>query len=214
VKLVLGLLLISAAALAQVTTIVAGSPWVFPASANGGPAVNAPLISVVAAVADQSGNIFAADSGNNLVVKVTPAGVLMIVAGTGVAGVSGDGGPATSAMLTGPNALALDSSGNLYFTDNNRVREMTADGIIHTVAGNGSSTYYGSGDGGPAISAYLNTPHSLAFDAAGNLYIAVNEGIRKVDKNGFISTVVSASPSQSSGNTLKLPGGIAFDSSE
>ena len=71
-QLILGLLSTAIAGIAQVTTIVAGTPWVFPTSANGGPAVNAPLIAVVAAAVDPAGNIFAADSGNNLVVKVTP----------------------------------------------------------------------------------------------------------------------------------------------
>jgi trimeric autotransporter adhesin len=211
-KLLFGFLSVAAAGVAQVTTIVAGAPWVFPASANGGPAVNAPLISVVAATVDQAGNVFAADEGNNFIVKVTPAGVLTIVAGTGVAGTTGDGGLATAAMITGPGAVALDSSGNLYFTDGNRVREVTQDGIIHTVAGNGSSVYYGSGDGGPAIYAYINDPHSLAFDGGGNLYIADNSGIRKVDTSGIITTVVNAYAAQSSGAQLGIPSGIALDS--
>jgi len=207
------LLLLSPAALglAQSTTIVAGAPWVFPSSANGGPAINAPMISIVGVAVDSAGNIFAADSGNNFVVKITTAGVLTIVAGTGVAGVSADDIPATSATLSGPSAVALDSSGNLYITDYNRVRKVTADGIIHTVAGNGSNTYYGSsGDGGPAIYAYVNNPHGLAFDATGNLYIAENEGVRKVDTNGIIGTV-TASVLHSSGAQLGFPQAIALD---
>lgn len=149
---------------AQVTTVVAGGPWVFPVSANGGPAIDAPLISIQGVAVDSVGNIFAADSGNNFVVKVTPVGVLTIAAkASGPSGVT-------------PQAVVLDSSGSLYFTDDNRVRRATPDGIGQTVAGNGSLSYYGSGDGGPATDAYLNDPHSLAFDAAGNLYIATDEG--------------------------------------
>ena len=111
---------LTALGLAQVTTTVAGTPWVFPASASGGPAIDAPMIAIVGAAIDSAGNIFAVDAGNNIAVKITAAGVLTIVAGTGVARVSADGIPAISATISSPTALALDSSGNLYITDDNR----------------------------------------------------------------------------------------------
>lgn len=199
------------AAYAQGTVAtLAGTDWVFPASANSGRAIDAPLISVDGVAVDSDGTIFAADSNNNFVVRITTGGVLTIVAGTGVAGVSSDGIAATSATLSFISAVALDASGNLYLTDGNRVRTLTPEGIIRTVAGNGSNNYP-FGDGGPAIYASINSPHSLAFDAAGNLYIAENQGVRKVDTNGVISTVVKAYGLLGTGAQLGFAQTIALD---
>ena len=115
------------------------------------------------------------------------------IAGVGAAGYSGDGGLGTSATLNGPYGVAVDSAGNIYIADahNQRIRKVDANGLISTVAGNGTSGF--SGDGGPATEAQLNTPHGVATDSAGNLYIAdtYNRRIRKIDANdGTISTVV------------------------
>ena len=113
--------------------------------------------------------------------------------GNGTAGYSGDGGPATSAELNGPEVVALDSAGNLYIAEyyNNRIRKVAAaTGIITTVAGNGTQNY--SGDGGAATSAALWSPTGVAVDSANNLYIADfgNHRIRKVDAaTGIITTV-------------------------
>jgi sugar lactone lactonase YvrE len=136
-----------------------------------------------------------------------PSGILTTVAGNGYAGISGDGGPATSAQFAAPQAVAVDSHGNLYIadTDESVVRKVDATtGIISRYAGSGSGGY--SGDNGPATSAELNIPSGLALDSANNLYIADsrNNVIRKVDaKSGIITTVV--------GNGVDAGSPILFD---
>ena len=119
---------------------------------------------------DSAGNLYIADTDNNRIRKVSN-GVITTVAGNGTQGFSGDNGPATSAQLNGPDGVAVDSAGNLYIadTDNNRIRKVS-NGVITTVAGNGTSGF--SGDNGPATSAQLDDPYGVAVDSAGNLYIA------------------------------------------
>jgi hypothetical protein len=118
-------------------------------------------------------------------------GMIIAVAGNGIPGFSGDGGPAVSAQFNG-EGVAIDSAGNLYIADtqNHRVRKVTQDGVINTVAGNGIGGY--SGDGGLAVSAELHCPTRVAVDSAGNLYIADywNSCVRKVTPDGVISTIV------------------------
>jgi ABC-type oligopeptide transport system substrate-binding subunit len=113
------------------------------------------------------------------------------VAGTGAPGFAGDGGQAILAQLYGPEALALDADGSLYIadTDNNRIRKVSPDGIITTVAGSGHAG--DAGDGGPAVNATLNLPRGLAVESRGNLYIAdtANNKVRMVDARGTISTL-------------------------
>jgi sugar lactone lactonase YvrE len=123
------------------------------------------------------------------------------VAGNGTPGFSGDNGPATSAQLYGPDGIAVDSAGNLYIADsvNNRIRKVS-NGIITTVAGNGTAGF--SGDNGPATSAQLYSPSGLAVDSAGNLYFAdgANYRIREVS-NGVITTVTgNGTPGHSGDN--------------
>lgn len=117
-----------------------------------------------------------------------------VVAGTGNAGFSGDGGPATSAQLNGPEGIAYDNQGNLYIADtgNNRVREVTTNGVINTIGGNGSAGY--SGDGSPGTQASLNGPSSVATDVAGNVYIADtgNDRVRVLDNYRTITTVIGS----------------------
>ena len=145
---------------------------------------------------DTAGNLFIADQGNGLVRRVSASdGVITTVAGQYPSpfGSLGDGGPATSAYLSGPASIAFDSNGNLYIADsgNNRVRKVSATtAIISTVAGNGTSGV--SGDGGPAISAALQYPTSVALDSAGNIYVASLNGgrIRRITAaNGHINTI-------------------------
>jgi hypothetical protein len=118
-------------------------------------------------------------------------------------GFSGDGGPATSALLNEPYSVAVDGSGNLFIADtiNNRIRKVSASGVITTVAGSGAFGFVGfagtgsfSGDGGPATSALLDEPYGIAVDGSGNLFIAdsQNNGIREVSANGVITTVAGS----------------------
>jgi sugar lactone lactonase YvrE len=134
---------------------------------------------------DAEGNLFIGDTGLNRILKVTPAGTLHTVAGTGKAGFSGDGGPATAAEIREPRGIGLDRDGNLFFTDrfNRRVRKVSADGIISTVAGSGSPDQDAyAGDGGPATAARLGGAFGLAIDPAGNVYFSdqSNWRIRKI----------------------------------
>jgi trimeric autotransporter adhesin len=168
---------------------------------DGIPAVGAELFFPESVATDTSGNLYIADYGNNRIREVNAAtGIITTVAGNGIGsgakgtgGYTGDNGPATSAELNGPSAVALDSAGNIYFADfyNDVIRKVTvATGIITTVAGDG--TFGLGGDNGPATSAELASPIGIAVDAAGNLYIDSNAGnVRKVDvATGIIATIV------------------------
>jgi trimeric autotransporter adhesin len=144
-----------------------------------------------------SGNLFVADSDNNRIRMITMStGVITTVAGTGVAGYSGDGGPATSAHLSYPTRMTVDALGNLYIADesNNRVRKITmSTGTISTVAGTG--VVGNSGDGGLAQVCRLFKPSDVAVDVQGNIYIAdlFNSRIRMVDAStGIINTVAGS----------------------
>lgn len=137
---------------------------------------------------DAAGNRYLADSGNNRVIRVDPSGAIATVAGTGTAGYTGDGGPATSARLNGPRGLVLDAAGNLFIADtgNHVVRRVAPGGIITTVVGDGTA---GMTDGVLATAGRLNGPRGLAWDGF-NLYIADtgNHAIRRVDRFGVIMT--------------------------
>jgi len=146
-------------------------------------------------------------------------GTITTVAGNGTAGYSGDGGPATSAELNGPQGLAVDGAGNLFIVDtgNNRVRKVDAAGTIITVAGNGTQGY--SGDGGPAASAELNQPAGVAVDNTGNLFISDtgNSRLRMVNPAGTITTVAGNGNRGYSGDggpatsAALIPVGVAVD---
>jgi sugar lactone lactonase YvrE len=125
-------------------------------SGDGGPATSAQLYDPSGVAVDASGNLFIADSGNSSIRKVTPAGIISTVAGTGIGGFSGDGGPATAAQLWLPTGVSVDAAGNLFIADsvNNRIRKVTPAGIISTVAGTGIGGF--SGDGGQATAAELS----------------------------------------------------------
>jgi sugar lactone lactonase YvrE len=159
-------------------------------SGDGGPATSAELYYPAGVAVDTAGNLFIADEINDRIRMVTPGGVISTVAGNGIFGFSGDGGPATSAELYYPAGVAVDTAGNLFIADtwSNSVRKVTPGGVISTVAGNGTGGY--SGDGGPATSAELYYPSGVAVDAAGNLFIADfnNQRVRMVTGVASVTT--------------------------
>ena len=193
----------------------------FSYSGDGGPAGKAQLNTPQGVAADSSGNLYIADTLNNVVRKVSPNGTISNYAGNGGAGSSGDGSAATSAQLNGPQGLALDAAGNLFIADtlNAKVRKVSsASGVITTVAGSGTPGF--GGDGGAAASAQLNLPSGVAVDANNNLYIADfgNSRVRMVSTNNTIGTVAgngAAGYSGDGGQAVKAqlngPQGVAVD---
>jgi RHS repeat-associated protein len=163
---------------------------------DGGPAIEAKLNVPSGVTIDASGNLYIVDTQNHRIRKVDTNGIITTVAGNGTAGYGGDGGPATQARLYYPYGVAVDVSGSLYIADmsNHRIRKVNTNGVITTIAGNGSYGY--AGDGGPAIEAKLYEPNGVVVDAAGDLYIADvwNQRIRRVDTSGIINTVAGSGP--------------------
>ena len=182
-------------------------------------AVAANLCYPSALVLDAAGNLYFTDSGNYVVRRINPMGVISTIAGRGTSGDTGDGGLATSAQFKFPWGLAIDAQGNLYVSDSSahRVRRIAAaDGTITTVAGNGSSGF--SGDGNIATSAQLNRPRQIAVDNSGNLFISdeSNVRIRKV-ASGLIQTVLGVSTccyvsGKGVSTYIDTPGGMVIDS--
>jgi sugar lactone lactonase YvrE len=173
-----------------ITTVAGGGTQADPV--YHGPATSARLHGPSGVAVDLSGNIYVADFYNNVIRRVSN-GVITTIAGNGYGAghqgrYSGDNGPATSAELNLPDAVAVDASGNLYIADtyNNAIRKVS-NGLIATIAGDGSPGY--SGDNGPAANARLNMPRGVAVDASGTVYIADsgNHVVRKVS-NGVITT--------------------------
>jgi sugar lactone lactonase YvrE len=155
-----------------------GTDWVFPS--DGKPAATAPLGQVSGIASDAKGNVFFTDEDNHLVMRIGTDGGLRVVAGNGIKGFSGDTGSAVNASLNGPQGIAVSLDGSLYFADsgNQRIRKVTPEGMIFTVAGNGRAGY--SGDGGLGVNAAIKLQTSLtgmAVDGAGNLYFAGSSGI-------------------------------------
>ena len=160
-------------------------------SGDGGAAIFAQLNGPQAVAVTGSGNLIIADTENRRIRMVDSSGTITTIAGTGTEGYSGDGGAATQAMLHQAMDLAVDASGNIYFADSTgqRIRKIATNGIITTVAGNGTAGF--SGDTGPALSAELNFPVSVALDSSNNLYVADanNFRIRMVNPTGTIVTI-------------------------
>jgi uncharacterized protein (TIGR03437 family) len=194
---------------------------------DGGPATSATLYGPSGVAVDASGNIFIADTFNNVIREVTASnGYISTVAGVqALPGFSGDNGPATSSGLDNPTGLFVDGSGNIFIADlgNNRIRKFTVGGSITTVAGNGGEGH--SGIPGPATSAELYNPSSVFEDASGNLFIAAiyNNSILEVSAaTGNISTVAGMEGTSgfygdggaATSALLYHPGDVVVDASE
>jgi sugar lactone lactonase YvrE len=193
-----------------ISTIVGTGGWGY--SGDGGFPTAATLSNPQAVAIDNLGNLYIADSINQVVREVSVStGRITTVVGTGLAGYTGNGGPAVKATLNTPTAIAFDGAGNLYIADqgNNVIRKVSAaTGCISTVAGGGTAASGpdGLGDGGPARNALLNGPNDVAVDGAGNLFIAdsFNGLIRRVDASSGNITVAA-------GSGLRIPAGVAVD---
>jgi DNA-binding CsgD family transcriptional regulator len=171
--------------------IAGSSPGAPGYSGDAGPAVGATLNQPRGVTLDSVGNVYVADSLNNVIRVVRRDGTIDTVVGNGKRGYSGDGGDPKSAELFAPVGIAISRDGSLFIADtnNNRVRRIDHGGKIVTFAGSGRAGY--GGDGGLATAADLNLPTGLAFDNAGNVYIADsgNNRVRKVSPDGTITTV-------------------------
>ena len=189
-------------------------------SGDGAAATNAMLGLPEGVAMDEAGNVYIADTENQRIRKIDTNGVIVTIAGAGTAGDTGDGGAATNAQLNFPKAVAVDPVGNVYVADseNNRIRKVATDGVITTVAGNGTYAY--GGDGGPATNASLQAPSGVAVDSEGNVFIAdrYNNRIRKVDAAGIVTTVAGNGNLGYSGDggvatnaTLNYPYAVAVD---
>ncbi|MFF5633749.1 RICIN domain-containing protein [Streptomyces sp. NPDC012825] len=187
---------------------------------DGGPAASAQLNNPFGLAVDGDGTLYVAEFNGHRVRRITADGKISTVAGTGTAGSKGDGGPAVSAQLNRPQALAVDGEGVLYVADsgNHRIRKVTADGTITTVAGTGTAGF--GGDDEQATSASLNSPLGVTVDDRGVLYVADsgNHRIRKVTADGTISTVAGTGTAgfggdgeQATSASLNNPVGLAVD---
>lgn len=157
---------------------------------DGGPGTSARLLEPHGLAIDSLGNILIADTGDDRVRMLDRRGIISTIAGTGVLGFGGDGGPAYAAQLAAPEGLAIGTQGDLFISDagNERIRRIR-NGLISTYAGDGALGF--SGDNGPAPRARLNLPLGLAVDSRGNLYVAdsANDRVRKIDLSDTIATL-------------------------
>jgi sugar lactone lactonase YvrE len=187
---------------------------------DGQPASGANLSYPYGVAVDANGTVYIADYANARVRKVDTLGMISTVAGTGAPGFSGDSGQAMLAQISYPYGVAVDAAGDVYLSDsgNQRIRKVSAAGVISTVAGNGTAGF--SGDGGAATNAELNAPFGIAVDGKGTLYIAdvQNMRVRKVTAAGVISTAAGTGVAGFTGDggaaasaQLKEPNGVAVD---
>lgn len=197
-------------------------------SGDGGSATLAELRQPYGVAKDSAGNVYIGDTNNYLIREVNTAGNIstfagLVISGSPQYGYSGDGGAATSAKLSSPYGIAVDSKNNVYFADyNNQVIRKVSAGIITTIAGIGQVAGYG-GDGGPATNALLNYPQAVAVDPAGNLFIAdySNCRIREINAaTGIITTVAGngycgfTGDGQATSNGVEYPQGVTVDAND
>ena len=206
---------------AQIITTIAGT-GAAGYTGDGSAAISATINHPAQIAIDGSGNIYFAETNNNVIRKISTAGIISTVAGTGIGGFSGDGGPATVAQLNGPYGIDIDASGNLYISDfsNNRMRKVSTSGIITTIAGTGTGGY--TVDGIAATASELNHPGFFRIDKSGNIFISdnANQRVRKINTSGIISTFAGnglagylGDGGQATAARLYYPDGIWIDSS-
>ncbi len=178
-------------------------------SGDGGPATDARLNFPYGLAVGPDGSVFVADLGNGRVRRIGPDGVITTVAGNGQKDPTGEGRRAVDASLLTPRNLALDPEGNLYIAefDGHRIRRVSPDGGISTVAGSAAPGF--RGDGGPAVVAQLAYPAGLAVDGHGVVYVAdsKNQRVRKILPSGTIATVLGGTPA----TALFTPTAITLD---
>ena len=187
-------------------------------SPTAGPATSSQLNQPYGVALDASGNVYIADSENNVIERVAPSGTLSIIAGNGTAGPP-TAGPATSSNLNGPSGVAVDSVGNVYIADaaNHVIEKVTPSGTLSVIAGTGEQ---GSPTAGPATSSSFDYPTGVAVDASNNLYVAdlFNNVVEKITPSGtlsiFAGTGTSGVPTagKATSSQLSYPQGVAVDS--
>ncbi len=187
---------------------------------DGGQATQATLSNPTCVAVDASETLYIADTGNQVIRKVTPGGVISTVVGTATGGFNGDNKQGPTVSLRYPEAVALDKAGNLYIADggNSRIRKMTPDGMVRTIVGDGTAGF--AGDGGPATAARINRPIGMVIAADGTLYFADanNNRVRMVRPDGIILTVAGSAATASGGDDgpalaagFGRPTGLALD---
>lgn len=204
--------------LGTIDNYVGNGSWGY--SGDGGPATLAALNRSSDIAIDRTGNIYIADENNFCVRKVDASGLITTIAGTpGIRGYGGDSGPATSALLDACEGVAIDSIGNLYFTDNlnYRIRRVDTAGIITSIAGTGITGF--SGEGVPAITSQIHRPTDIRLDKTGNIFFVDSNRVRKINTSGIIFTVAGNGVTGSSGdggmatNAQLFPTALALDTS-
>ncbi len=172
------------------------------AGAGNGPATSASFNSPSGIAVDKAGNVYVADALNEMIRKITPAGIVSTFAGSGLAGAHN--GPAASASFNNPNHLAVDAGGVVYVADygNNMIRKITPDGTVSTLAGSGASSY----TNGAGAKATFTSIRGIAVDNAGNVFVSDLNTVRKITRDGFVSTIAGRSVSKTNGPFVIIDG--------
>ncbi|MBL8227124.1 MAG: hypothetical protein JNL98_01550 [Bryobacterales bacterium] len=182
-------LLSSSLSAQSIISTLVGTDWLF--RGDGKPAIEAPIGRLVGVTLDPEGRTVFADQSNHMVMRIERDGTLRVIAGNGLATFSGEGELAINASLWAPSSVAYDRQGNMFIADtlNHRVRRVSPDGIITTVAGNGNCGF--SGDNGPGANAVICLPYTVAVDPSGNLFVNDRGSfrIRRINASGTITTI-------------------------